>query len=87
MSAPRGADSARVVVYTRPGCHLCEEAEYLVGDVCTASGDSYDFIDITGDADLERRFTDEVPVIFVDGKQHDFWRVDVERLRNALHRA
>ena len=81
MTAPRGADSARVVVYTRPACHLCEVAEHLVDDVCAATGDTCEFIDITGDDDLERRFTDQVPVIFVDGAQHDFWRVDVRAPR------
>ena len=36
------------------------------------------------DADLERRFGHEVPVTFVDGRQHDYWRVDPARLRAAL---
>ena len=36
------------------------------------------------DPALLRRWTDEVPVTFVDGRQHDYWRVDPERLRAAL---
>ena len=36
--------------------------------------------------ELQRRYTDEVPVTFVDGEQHDFWRVDPDRLRRALAR-
>ncbi len=35
---------------------------------------------------LSSRFTEQVPVTFVDGKQHDFWRVDEQRLRAALAR-
>ena len=35
---------------------------------------------------LQRRYTDQVPVTFVDGAQHDFWRVDPTRLRAALLR-
>ena len=35
---------------------------------------------------LQDRFGDEVPVTFVDGRQHDFWRVDPVRLRSALQR-
>jgi hypothetical protein len=83
-SSPAHADAARVVLYTRPQCHLCEVAEQIVAEVCTDTGDTWTSIDITGDDDLVRRFTDQVPVAFVDGKQHDFWRVDPDRLKAAL---
>lgn len=86
MNGLAHADDARVVVYSRPGCHLCEVAEGIVADVCAATGDSWARIDITGDADLVSRFTEQVPVTFVDGSQHDFWRVDPVRLRSALSR-
>jgi glutaredoxin len=84
MTAPRGADSARVVVYMRPACHLCDVAEEVVAEVCASTGATWTTVDITGDDDLVRRFTDQVPVTFVDGAQHDFWRVDPERLERAL---
>ena len=84
--APAHADAARVVLYTRPGCHLCEAAEQVVADVCAATGATHTSVDITGDDDLVRRFTDQVPVTYVDGRQHDFWRVDPQRLRTALSR-
>ena len=42
--------------------------------------------DITGDPDLTQRYSEQIPVTFVDGRQHDFWRVDPERLRAALAR-
>jgi hypothetical protein len=73
-----------VVVYTRPGCHLCEAAAEIVAAVCAETGDTWTTVDISGDEELTRRFTDEVPVSFVDGAQHDFWRVDPDRLRAAL---
>jgi hypothetical protein len=41
-------------------------------------------VSIADDPDLERRFGHEVPVTFVDGRQHDYWRVDPDRLRAAL---
>jgi len=71
-------------VYSREGCHLCEIAEQIVAEVCTATGDTWERIDIDTDPELVRRFTNEVPVTFVDGRQHDFWQVDPERLRTAL---
>ena len=78
MSAPR------ITLYTRPGCHLCDDARAVIEAVCADLGESYEEIDITGDDELEDRFTEDVPVTFVDGRQHDFWRVDETRLRAAL---
>jgi hypothetical protein len=77
---------ARVVVYTREGCHLCEVAEQQVAAVCAGTGDSWVRVDIDSDPDLRARFTEQVPVTFVDGAQHDFWRVDPARLSAALAR-
>ena len=76
--------STRVTVYTRPGCHLCEEALAVVAKVCADVGEEYDEVNIDDDADLTQRFGEEIPVTFVDGKQHDFWRVSEVRLRAAL---
>lgn len=85
MTITRSGD-ARVVVYTREGCHLCAVAEAQVAEICAETGDSWVRVDIDTDADLRERFTEQVPVTFVDGAQHDFWRVDPERLRRALAR-
>ena len=78
--------SPRVVLYSRPGCHLCDDARLVVQRVCAELGESYDEVDVSRDAELERRFGDEIPVTFVDGEQHDFFRVSAERLRRALRR-
>jgi glutaredoxin len=76
--------SARVTLYGRPGCHLCDDARAVVERVCADLGTSYDEVDITTSPDLMNAYADQVPVTFVDGKQHDFWRVDESRLRRAL---
>ena len=75
---------ARVVVLTRVGCHLCEEAVATVEAVCADTGDHWTTRDVDTDPELRRRYSDEVPVTFVDGAQHDYWRVDPVRLRAAL---
>lgn len=77
---------ARVTLYTRVGCHLCEDARAVVERVCADLGEEFEEVDIDADPQLRERFGDEVPVTFVDGKQHDFWRVSEERLRAALRR-
>ena len=76
--------TARVTLYTRPGCHLCDDARAVVRAVCGDLGETFEEVDITTDDDLEDRFGEEIPVTFVDGRQHDFWRVDEARLRSAL---
>ena len=74
----------RVVVYGKPGCHLCEEAVVVVARVCADVGVGWSERDISGDEELMRIYGEQLPVIFVDGAQHDFWRVDPARLRSAL---
>ena len=76
--------TARVTLYTRPGCHLCDDARAVVRAVCDDLGETFEEVDITTDDDLADRFGEDVPVTFVDGRQHDFWRVDEARLRSAL---
>ena len=76
--------TARVTLYSRAGCHLCDRARAEIEAVCAELGESFVEVDIDTDPDLREKFTDEVPVTFVDGRQHDFWRVDPARLRAAL---
>ena len=78
------SDEARVQVLVRDGCHLCEEAVAIVDAVCAETGTEYVLRDIDADPELQQRYTDQVPVTFVDGREHDVWRVDPARLRAAL---
>ena len=41
-------------------------------------------VDITTSTELMTAYGEQIPVTFVDGRQHDFWRVDEARLRRAL---
>ena len=76
----------RVLVISRDGCHLCEDALEVVAAVCAETGEQYAVRDVDSDPELLRLYTDQVPVTFVDGAQHDFWRVDPARLTAALRR-
>ena len=76
--------SARVTLYSRPGCHLCDDARAVVAQVCAEVGASFVEVSVDDDPDLLARYSDQVPVVLVDGAQHDFWRVDEQRLRRAL---
>jgi hypothetical protein len=76
--------TARVRLYSRPGCHLCDTAREVIARVCADLGESFEEFDIDDDPDLPATYPDEIPVTLVDGRQHDFWRVDEQRLRRAL---
>ena len=82
-SDPASGD-ARVVLLSRQGCHLCEEARAVIERVTGELGVAWREQDVDEDPDLLARYADEIPVTFVDGHQHDFWRVDERRLRAAL---
>jgi glutaredoxin len=75
---------ARVRLLSKPGCHLCDDARAVIEAVCAELGEHYEDVDISSDQDLAGRYAEQIPVTFVDGRQHDFWRVDAERLRRAL---
>ncbi|MGH8828554.1 MAG: glutaredoxin family protein [Jiangellaceae bacterium] len=77
---------ARVVLLSRPGCHLCDDARAVIKSVCADLGVGWSERNIAEDAQLERRYREQIPVTLVDGEQHDFWRVDAQRLRAALTR-
>lgn len=77
--------SERVLLYGKPGCHLCDDARAVIEAVCGELGVGFAEVDITSSAELLHAYGDQIPVTFVDGKQHDFWRVDAARLRKALN--
>jgi hypothetical protein len=78
MAAPR------ITLLARPGCHLCDDAREVIIKVADDLGVAWEERDITqSEADL-REYWEKIPVTFVDGVQHDFWRVSEDRLRRAL---
>ena len=83
-STELGEIPPRVLLYSKPGCHLCDEARAVIETVCAELGERYDEVDITSSEELTSRYAEEIPVTVVDGVQHDYWRVDPRRLRAAL---
>jgi glutaredoxin len=76
---------ARVItIYSRRGCHLCEVAVEKIHELQPEFGFLIEEIFIDGDQDLVEKYGEQVPVIHIDGKPHDFFRVNEERFRAAL---
>jgi glutaredoxin len=83
-TTPEVARSARVVVITRDGCHLCTEALTIVETVCDHLGVEWLAVDVDADEELRSVYTDHVPVTFVDGREFSIWVLDADRLRASL---
>ena len=81
---PAASVPPRVVLLGRAGCHLCDEARAVVERVTGELGVGWQEQSVDDDPELLRRYAEQIPVTFVDGRRHDFWRVDEARLRAAL---
>ena len=68
----------------RAGCHLCDVARDVVESVTAETGDGFVEVDIDVDPALRARYTNDVPVVLVDGVEVSRLRVDSVRLHAAL---
>ena len=75
-----------VTLYTRAGCHLCDDAKKVIADARRRVSFDYEERDIETDADLRRLYTDEVPVIAIDGRKAFKYRVEVREFLERLAR-
>jgi len=73
-----------VTVYSRSGCHLCEIAIDRISSVINDYKFTLDIVLIDQNSELEKEFGEQVPVILIDNKIHDYWRVDLERFTKAI---
>ena len=74
----------RVTVYTRADCSLCAKAEAEVARICAELGHTWAAVDIDTDPELRAEYGDRVPVVLLDGREHSYFTVDVDRLRADL---
>jgi glutaredoxin len=73
-----------VVMYTRQGCHLCEEAWTILEGAQQRFGFALRQVDVDGDPALAQRYGTQVPVVLIDGKVHFHGRVNAVLLHRAL---
>ena len=76
-----------LTLYSRPGCHLCDDMKAIVQRVVRGAPEpiAIDEIDISTDADLEARYGLEIPVLLVDGKKAAKYRIAEDALRRLLN--
>lgn len=80
MAAPDHA----VSLITRTGCHLCEVAEQTLRRLSAELGFAYEELDVDADPGRRDEYSDRVPVVLIDGREHGYWRVEEERFRKAI---
>ena len=78
----------RLTLLGKPGCHLCDDARAVVLAVLAERPEvAFDELSILDDPELLDRYVEEIPVILINDRVHTIWRVDADRLRNALDAA
>lgn len=75
----------------KPGCHLCDDARDVVQNVVGSLAGApaapevvFEERSILDDAELHEKYVEDIPVVLINGKVHNYWRIDPERLRTAL---
>jgi glutaredoxin len=76
----------KITIYSRNGCHLCDDAFITLESMREELNFEIDVIDIDQNAELVKLYSDQVPVIHIDGIHHDFYKVDPVRFRSSLEK-
>jgi len=79
-------DSVKVEIYSRPGCHLCDEAKEVIERVGRRIVFSLRVINIETDPELEKKYGEEIPVVFVNGMPAFRYRVDEAEFEKKVKR-
>ena len=74
----------QVTMYSRRNCHLCEVAKEVVESARNEAEFEFEVVFIDGDSGLEKEYGEEVPVTLINGKRHDYFRVDRARFIEAI---
>ena len=74
----------RLTLYTRPGCHLCEDMKAVIDRAIRGVPTTCEEVDISKDPTLEQRYGMQIPVLLVNGRKIAKYRIGEEDLRRAL---
>jgi glutaredoxin len=75
-----------VVIYSRPGCHLCDEAKQIIAAAGHVDEYTLDEINIESNPELFKRYQHDIPVITIDGIETFKHRLTVEQFQSAIAR-
>jgi glutaredoxin len=75
-----------ITIYSRHGCHLCDDAFNILESMREELNFEINVVKIDEDPELVKLYSDQVPVIHIDGIHHDFYKVDPTRFRSSLEK-
>ena len=78
---------AHVIIYSRPGCHLCDEAKQTIETAGCLGEYTLEEINIESDADLLKRYQYDIPVVTIDGVEAFRHRLTAQSFRERLRQA
>ena len=78
--------SVQVDIYSRPGCHLCDEAKVVIERVQRRFGFAVRVIDIETDPEFEKQFGEEIPVVFINGVKAFKYHVDEAEFQKKVEK-
>jgi glutaredoxin len=73
-----------VTLYTRPGCHLCDDARAALERVRRHAPFALEEVDVTADDVLHLRYLERIPVVALDGEEMFEYFVDEEALKRRI---
>jgi len=76
----------QIDIYSRPGCHLCDEAKDVIDRVRERHAFAVRVINIEEDPELESAYGTEIPVVFINGNKAFKYRVDEGELEKKVKR-
>jgi glutaredoxin len=76
--------SGEVILYSRKGCHLCEIVKESLSKLEKRGGFTWREVDVESDSEIRRRYTDEVPVVFINGRKAFKYRMDEQEFLRRL---
>jgi glutaredoxin len=74
----------QIDIYSRPGCHLCDEAKEVVERVRARFPFLLRVINIETDPELETRYGEQIPVVFINGNKAFKYHVDEAELEKKV---
>lgn len=81
------ANPLDLTIYSRPGCHLCEEAKAVIHPLIKEFGATVREVNIDQDEELAERYSWDIPVIFIGARKVAKHRVDPRQFRRQLEEA
>ena len=73
-----------VIVYSRPGCHLCDEAKLAIQGAGVSDRFTLEEINIESDPELLRKYRYDIPVVMIDGVEAFRHRVNADKFRGLI---